>query len=327
MPAPLKKISVGILGAAGYTGGELIRLLLLHPHVEIAWAVSKSNSGNKVSAVHTDLFGDTDMEFCAGPGSAVDVVFLCMGHGESAAAVAGIDKHTRIIDLSQDYRLGGPKDRPFVYGLCEVNRETIANAQNIANPGCFATAIQLALAPLAHAGLLPQDITAVCTTGSTGAGQSLSKTSHFSYRDNNLSVYKPFTHQHLAEIDNTLGRLQPGFGQAIHMFPQRGAFPRGILACISMKIGEQSLDTIHNIIDEYYAGSSFVFRTSAMPDLKQVVNTNKCLLYAEVHNCELLIVSVIDNLLKGASGQAVQNMNIMMGLPEQTGLKLKASAF
>ena len=320
------KVSVGIIGGAGYTGGELLRLLLLHRNVLVRWVQSESNAGKPVYAVHSDMYGDTSLHFSAGPTSNVDVVFICSGHGASATLSAGFGPDVRIIDLSQDFRLQSPADRRFVYGLSEVNRSAIVSAKNIANPGCFATAIQLALAPIAAAGLLPSTINAVCTTGATGAGQSLSRTSHYAYRDNNLSVYKPFHHQHLAEIYMTLGQLQPGYDGRIEMLPQRGAFTRGILACITMQM-PKGAQQVQELLAGYYKHSLFVKVTNQTADLKQVANTNKCVLETAVDGNSVMIVSVIDNLLKGASGQAVQNMNLMLGLPEDEGLRLKASAF
>ncbi len=320
------KFKTGIIGAAGYTGGELIRILINHPNVEISFAHSKSNAGLPITDVHKDLYGDTNLIFTDQLNNDVDLIFLCLNHGESKLIINQIDSSIKIIDLSQDFRIDSNHERPFIYGLPELNRKLIQSAQNIANPGCFATGIQLALLPLAEKKLLSSEITISCTTGSTGAGQSLSKTSHFSYRQNNLSVYKPFVHQHLAEISNSIRKLQPAFNYPISIFPQRGPFTRGILACLSLHISE-SIDNIKELYRNYYHEHDFVFVSDENIDLKQVVNTNKCLLYLEKNEDRLMIVSIIDNLLKGASGQAVQNMNIVLGLPENTGLKLKASAF
>jgi N-acetyl-gamma-glutamyl-phosphate reductase len=254
------------------------------------------------------------------------VIFLCVGHGEATKIIADINPSVRIIDLSQDFRMNMHPSRDFVYGLPELNRDKIITASNIANPGCFATAIQLALLPLADKNLLREDIHISATTGSTGAGQSLTETSHFSYRQNNLSAYKAFTHQHLEEIHQSLNQLQNGFDKKLTMIPMRGSFTRGILAAITMT-SHESLASLREIFTEYYNGHPFVWVSNTNIDLKQVVNTNKCLLYLETHNDQLMIISVIDNLLKGASGQAVQNMNLMFGLEEMAGLKLKPSAF
>lgn len=324
----MNKISVGIMGGAGYTGGELIRLLVNHPHVEIKFIHSRSNSGSLISDVHTDLLGDTDLKFVDSIDKNIDVVFLCLGHGEAKKIISefAFEDTVKIIDLSQDFRIHSPEKRSFIYGLPELNKNKISKANNIANPGCFATSIQLALLPLAEKKLLQSDIHISCTTGSTGAGQSLSESSHFSWRENNLSVYKPFVHQHLNEINNSLNQLQPGFKYETIMLPQRGAFTRGILACLIIK-NNTTIEELNALYRNYYKTHPFVHVSSKNIDLKQVVNTNKCLLYMEKHKDQLMIVSVIDNLLKGASGQAVQNMNIMFGLEETTGLKLKASAF
>lgn len=324
----MNKIKVGIAGGAGYTGGELLRLLICHPATEIVFVHSRSQKGLLVSDVHTDLLGDTELKFTDTLDAKVDVVFFCLGHGESKKLISeqNFDPSTKIIDLSQDFRITSPTDRPFVYGLPELNREKISGAAYIANPGCFATSIQLALLPLAQKGLLRSDIHIACTTGSTGAGQTLSESSHFSWRESNLSVYKPFTHQHLAEIHQSLKQLQPGFNQETTMIPQRGAFTRGILSCVTLKTRED-LPALHQLYAAYYKTHPFVQLSAKNIDLKQVVNTNKCILYLEKHNDQLLIISVIDNLLKGASGQAVQNMNLLFGLEETTGLHLKASAF
>lgn len=322
----MQKIKAGILGGAGYTGGELLRLLIHHPQVEIAFVQSRSHAGMPVSSVHTDLLGDTELNFSGAISSNVDVIFLCLAHGESTNILRTIDPKIKVIDLGQDFRISSDPSRPFTYGLPELQREKIKQASNIANPGCFATAIQLALLPLAIKNLLHPDITVSCTTGSTGAGQSLSSSSHFSWRQNNLSVYKAFTHQHLAEIGKSLQQLQPGFENNLIMVPQRGAFTRGILACISLKTNEP-IETLQGSYEDYYKTHPFVHISKTNIDLKQVVNTNKCLLYLEKHKDQLLIVSIIDNLLKGASGQAVQNMNLLFGLEETAGLKLKATVF
>jgi N-acetyl-gamma-glutamyl-phosphate reductase len=319
-------IQAGIMGAAGYTGGELIRLLMNHPQVNIRFAHSRSHAGSLISDVHTDLLGDTDLRFSDTIADACDVVFLCMGHGESKKTLAEFDPSVRIIDLSQDFRIKTDINHAFVYGLPELNREQISTSDYIANPGCFATAIQLALLPLAQKQALQSAVHITCTTGSTGAGQSLSETSHFSWRENNLSVYKAFTHQHLAEISQSLKQLQVDFDHPLWMIPQRGAFTRGILACLTLE-NKETIEENYNNFEYYYKNHPFVHISKDPIDLKQVVNTNKCLLYLEKHNDQLLITAVIDNLLKGASGQAVQNMNIRFGLNETTGLKLKASAF
>ncbi|MGR3789950.1 N-acetyl-gamma-glutamyl-phosphate reductase [Flavobacterium sp. TN-1] len=317
-------IKAGIIGGAGYTAGELLRILINHPQVEIGFVHSKSNAGKFIYEVHDDLFGDTDLKFSETYHSDIDVVFLCVAHGEAKKIVTEFSSSVKIIDLSQDHRIAA--NHFFVYGLSEWNKTAIQNANYVANPGCFATAIQLALLPLAEAGLLSGDVYASCTTGSTGAGQSLTETSHFSWRQNNLSVYKAFTHQHLAEINQSVQQVQQVYSGNLHILPQRGSFTRGILACITLK-SNQSLEQLQSLFEEKYKQESFVFVSTKNIHLKQVVNTNKCLLYLEKNEEDVMIVSVIDNLLKGASGQAVQNMNLMFGLPETTGLKLKPSAF
>jgi N-acetyl-gamma-glutamyl-phosphate reductase len=322
----MNKVRIGIVGGSGYTGGELLRLLLNHPGADIIFVHSRSYAGSLISSVHTDLLGDTLLKFTDAISQNIDLVFLCLGHGESQKIISAFDPHVKIIDLSQDFRITSPDTRLFVYGLPEMNREKIKRATHIANPGCFATAIQLALLPLAQKGLLCSDIVASCTTGSTGAGQSLAATSHFSWRQNNLSVYKPFAHQHLAEISKNIQHLQPGFSNKVLMFPQRGSFTRGILACLSLAI-EESSETLYKLYADFYQEHPFVQLSKTSVDLKQVVNTNKCFLYLEKENDQLMIVSIIDNLLKGSSGQAVQNMNLLFGLEETTGLKLKASVF
>lgn len=323
----MSKIKIGVLGGAGYTAGELLRLLVNHPHAKLVFVHSKSKGGERLSDVHVGLTGDTELIFTGKVDQAVDVVFLCVGHGEAKPLLElhNFPPSVKIIDLSQDFRIAAAGS-DFVYGLPELNREQIRKASRIANPGCFATAIQLGLLPLAQANLLTDDIHIAATTGSTGAGQSLSETSHFSWRDNNLSVYKAFTHQHLAEIGQTLKKLQPDYDRQLVLIPQRGAFTRGILACMTLSCSE-SIETLKAQYRDFYETHSFVHLSERSIDLKQVVNTNKCLLSLEQHEGQLLIVSVIDNLLKGASGQAVQNMNLLFGLDETTGLRLKASAF
>lgn len=334
-------IKAGIVGAAGYTGGELIRLLINHPEVQIAFAHSNSQAGKRADSVHTDLVGDTDLVFTGAFSTAVDVLFLCVGHGEAKKFLEAnpIPESVKIIDLSQDFRLqsnSSPLRRPggaFIYGLPELNRDRIKTAQNIANPGCFATCIQLGLLPLAAKGLLNAEVHINATTGSTGAGQGLSATSHFSWRNNNLSVYKAFTHQHLAEIAESLAQAsnapfpmgRAGDGQ-LNFIPQRGDFTRGIMAALYLET-DLSLEEAEQTYRDYYAGHPFTHISPANIDLKQVVNTNKCLIHLEKHGNKLFIVSIIDNLLKGASGQAVQNMNLLFGLDEMTGLKLKGTAF
>lgn len=322
----MKQYKIGIVGAAGYVGGELLRLLVNHPEAEIAFAQSESNSGKPITSVHKDLLGETTLVFSNGISTNVDLIFLCMGHGKSSKIINDIPNTIKIIDLSEDFRIHSAPNKEFVYGLSEYNKEKIKNAQNIANPGCFATAIQLALLPIVQHNLVKSDININCTTGSTGAGQSLNTTSHFSFRQNNLAVYKPFTHQHLTEIEKTLKEIQPEFSSNLFMIPQRGAFARGIFCCINF-LTTSSLQEVISMYKTYYQSSEFVFVSDDPIDLKQVVNTNKCLIYLEVHKGQLMVISIIDNLLKGAAGQAVQNMNLMLGIKETTGLKLKAMAY
>lgn len=337
-------IRIGILGAAGYTGGELIRLLLNHPEAEIVFANSESNAGNKVYDVHEGLLGDTELEFTSEmPFDEVDVVFFCFGHGKSEAF---LKEHTipagvKIIDLAQDFRIKG--DHDYVYGLPETHRSAIAACQHLANPGCFATCIQLGLLPLAKAGLLTHDIAVNAITGSTGAGQKPGATTHFSWRNNNFSVYKLFTHQHLHEITQTLNELRPqdapniidtlneGYeaeGITVDFIPYRGDFARGIF-CTEVITLDRPADAnaIAKLYKEYYNDSAFTHYSDKAPDLKQVVNTNKAIVHTEVFGRKVVVTSMIDNLLKGAVGQAVQNMNIMFGIDEKAGLNLKASAF
>ncbi len=323
------KIKVGIAGAAGYTGGELIRLLLHHPFVDIVFVNSKSNAGKKVYEVHQDLLGACELNFSEGIDEHIDGLFLCLGHGESVKFIKehSISDEIRIIDLSQDFRPGqiNRSGKEFVYGLCESNKAAIKKAANIANPGCFATCIQLALLPLAEQGWLQQPVQISATTGSTGAGQSLSATSHFSWRNNNLSVYKAFEHQHLKEIKKNLAQVG-GMEPELAFIPMRGAFTRGILATVHTSF-DKTQSEFDELYKSYYADSAFVQVAPFAVDLKQVVNTNNCFLQLEKYGNEVLITSVIDNLLKGASGQAVQNMNLMFGLEETSGLKLKPVAF
>ena len=320
------KVKVGIVGGAGYTGGETLRLLVNHPQVEIAFVQSRSQAGKNVSDLHRDLLGDCDLTFSDTHQHDVDVVFLCLGHGESKVFLAGanIPLSTKIIDLSQDFRLSEPSgERDFVYGLPELQREKIKQADNIANPGCFATTIELGLLPLASKGILGE-VHTTGITGSTGAGQKLQETSHFSWRTNNVSAYKTLTHQHLKEINQTLKSLQPEFKGSIHFVPWRGAFSRGIYVSSVMK-SSLLLDEAYGLFTSFYKNTAFTHVSETMIDLKQVVNTNKCLVHLEKVDDHLIIHTATDNLLKGASGQAVQNMNLMFGLDETAGLKLKAN--
>lgn len=326
----MAKIKTGIIGGAGYTGGELIRLLLNHPGVETSFIHSRSNAGKPVCSVHQDLVGETDMLFSAGISEDIDVLFLCLGHGESKKFLAenNIPDSIRIIDLANDFRLqqhAKNGNQQFIYGLPELNRENIRNAGNVANPGCFATAIQLGLLPLAKAGLL-EDVYTTGITGSTGAGQSLSATSHFSWRANNIQAYKTLTHQHLGEIGESLAQLQPGGTISVNFVPWRGDFTRGIFASSQVRT-DKSLGELEALYEEFYAGHPFTHITREPVFLKQAVNTNKCVIQLEKAGSLLVVHSVIDNLLKGASGQAVQNMNLMFGLEERSGLNLKANYF
>ena len=329
-------VVAGIVGGAGYTGGELLRLLLNHPNVEIAFVHSTSSAGKHIYEVHTDLFGDTDLKFAAELAYNIDVLFLCVGHGDARKFLEAnaIADHIRIIDLSQDFRLAHNakhKEKNFIYGLPELNRDIIKQANNIANPGCFATCLQLGLLPLASHSLLNSETHIAGTTGSTGAGQSLSPTTHFTWRSNNLSVYKAFEHQHLNEVVESLHRLQPNFnppaeGRGVNFIPYRGDFTRGIIASMYTECSLSEAEAL-KLYQHFYETHPFTFVTSHDIDLKQVVNTNKCFLQVKKHGNKIFIVSIIDNLLKGASGQAVQNMNLMFGLDEKAGLRLKASAF
>jgi N-acetyl-gamma-glutamyl-phosphate reductase len=331
----MKKIKVGIVGGAGYTGGELIRLLIHHPYVAVSFIHSRSNAGNLVSSVHQDLIGETDLKFAADLSDDIDVLFLCVGHGEAKKFLEAnkINDKIKIIDLSQDFRLSKSskfENKEFVYGLPELNKEKIKSAQNIANPGCFATCIQLGLLPLANAGLL-NEIYTTGITGSTGAGQSLSVTSHFSWRANNIQAYKTLTHQHLKEIHQSLHQLQNSFPAShesgtLSFVPWRGDFTRGIFVSSTITC-DWELEKIIDLYKEFYADQPFTFLSGEAIFLKQVVNTNKCVIQLEKVGTKLVVHSATDNLLKGASGQAVQNMNLLFGLDECAGLNLKATAF
>lgn len=322
------KIHVGIIGGAGYTGGETIRLLLNHPNVELAFVHSRSNAGNHLYSVHPDLLGDTNLKFTDTIPKDVDVVFLCLGHGESKKFLQenALDSRVKVIDLSQDFRLGESiTGRSFVYGLPELNRSEIQQADNIANPGCFATALQLGVLPLAKAGVL-KEVFSTGITGSTGAGQKLQDTTHFTWRSNNISAYKTLTHQHLKEVNQSVKQLQPGFSDNINFIPWRGDFTRGIFvsSCIA---SDKSLDEIRKLYSDFYADHPFTTVSTNTIDLKQVVNTNKCLIGLEKEGSKLVVHSAVDNLIKGASGQALQNMNLVFGLEETAGLRLKSIAF
>lgn len=320
-------IKIGILGAAGYTGGELIRLLLNHPEAEIVFANSESNAGNLVSDVHEGLIGETELKFTDEmPFDQVDVVFFCFGHGKSEAFLKEhtIPENVKIIDLAQDFRIKG--DHDYVYGLPEINKQQIQQAQHLANPGCFATAIQLALLPAAMLHLLKEDVAVNAITGSTGAGQKPGATTHFSWRVDNLSIYKPFQHQHIAEIRQSLTQEQGYLDASIDFIPYRGNFARGIFCTAVIKTDAPASDVIA-AYKEYYRNAAFTHYSDKSIDLKQVVNTNKALVHIDGFEGKILVTSCIDNLLKGAVGQAVQNMNLMFGIDETAGLKLKASAF
>jgi N-acetyl-gamma-glutamyl-phosphate reductase len=324
----MKKLKAGIIGGAGYTGGETIRLLLNHPNADLTFVHSRSNAGNPLYSAHPDLLGDTALKFADSIDQNVDVIFLCLGHGESKKFLQEnpINASIRIIDLSQDFRLGeSVNGREFVYGLPELNREEIKKANNIANPGCFATAIQLGLLPLAKNGILTE-VYATGITGSTGAGQKLQDTTHFTWRANNISAYKTLTHQHLKEIKRSITKLQSSFSQTINFVPWRGDFARGIFVSSVVEC-ELSLTEAQEKYKSFFKGDPFTIVSDEVIDLKQVVNTNKCLIYLEKEGSKLAIHSAIDNLLKGASGQAVQNMNLMFGFDENAGLKLKSIVF
>ncbi len=324
-------IQAGIIGGAGYTAGELIRILLCHQQVSINFVFSTSNAGNAVSNVHQDLIGSTDLTFTNTINPDIDVLFLCLGHGNSKAFLAehNFSPNTKIIDLSNDFRLkedANYQGKQFVYGLPELNKEAIQKSDYIANPGCFATALQLAMLPLAFHKKIESDVHAHAVTGATGAGTSLSPTTHFTWRDNNFSHYKAFEHQHLGEIHQSVDQLQPDFDSQVHFIPCRGNFSRGIFATVYTRF-EGSLEEAKVMYGNYYQEAAFTHVSDQPLHLKQVVNTNKCLLHLFKHKDQLLITSCIDNLVKGASGQAVQNMNLIFGLDETEGLQLKATYF
>ncbi len=326
----INKIKVGVVGGAGYTGGELLRLLVNHPKADIDFVYSSTRSGKPISETHPDLVGILDDPFSGELNPEIDLLFLCMGHGNSSTFLHehSINDNTKIIDLSNDFRLAADRQflgRSFVYGLPEANKNNIKSAQAIANPGCFATAIQLALLPLADAKKLQHEVHVNAITGSTGAGAVPTATSHFSWRNNNISYYKPFVHQHLGEIGETLMQKQ-GSESTLHFLPIRGNFTRGIYATAYTNF-EGTLEDAYTLYNEYYNNSSFTIVTKQNLALKQVVNTNRCLLHLHLHEGKLLITSIIDNLLKGASGQAVENMNLMFGWEQFTGLHLKAATF
>ena len=320
-------IKAGIIGGAGYTAGELLRILIHHPETEVVSVMSASHSGEPLHVAHPDVEGSINLTFSNEVSERADVVFLCSGHGKSKQILESekIPESAKIIDLSADFRLKS-NSNDFVYGLPELNREAIRAAQNVANPGCFATCIQLTLLPLASEGLLSNSVHVSAITGSTGAGQNPTPTTHFSWRSNNASVYKAFTHQHLGEIRQSLQQLQPGFDESLHFIPMRGAFTRGILAACYTKFDGNS-DEVVAVYEDFYSPHPFTLISGSQPDVKRVVNTNKGMVHLSKEGDQLLVIGVIDNLLKGASGQAVQNMNLMFGLDETTGLKLKSSAF
>ena len=326
----MQKVNIGIVGGAGYTGGELLRVLLRHPNAHISFVHSTSSAGELVSKVHADLVGDTDLKFTNTLDQDIDVLFLCVGHGDASKFLTAneIKASIKIIDLSQDFRLAGSAvigNRNFVYGLPELQREAIKSATNIANPGCFATAIQLGLLPLAAKGLL-KEVYTTGITGSTGAGQGLSNTSHFSWRANNIQAYKTLQHQHLNEIVQSLAQLQGNQNAEVNFVPWRGDFTRGIFVT-SVVSADISLDALYDLYNAYYEGHAFTHVSKNNIDLKQVVNTNKCLIHIEKQGNKIAIHTVVDNLLKGAVGQAVQNMNLIFGIDEAAGLQLKANYF
>ena len=326
----MQKVNIGIVGGAGYTGGELLRVLLRHPNAHISFVHSTSSAGELVSKLHADLLGDTSLKFTNTLDQNIDVLFLCVGHGDANKFLTAneIKASIKIIDLSQDFRLAGSAaigDRNFVYGLPELQREAIKSATNIANPGCFATAIQLGLFPLAAKGLL-KEVYTTGITGSTGAGQGLTNTSHFSWRANNIQAYKTLQHQHLNEIVQSLAQLQGNQNAEVNFVPWRGDFTRGIFVT-SVVSADLSLEAVYDLYNAYYEGHAFTHVSKNNIDLKQVVNTNKCIIHIEKQGNKIAIHSVVDNLLKGGVGQAVQNMNLIFGIDEAAGLQLKANYF
>jgi N-acetyl-gamma-glutamyl-phosphate reductase len=324
----MKKIKAGVIGGAGYTGGETVRLLLNHPDVELQFVQSRSQAGKPLHAIHKDVVGETDLLFTDDFTEEVDVLFLCMGHGESKKLLSErpFPAATRIIDLGNDFRLGDTAGgRTFVYGLPELQREKIKGADNIANPGCFATTIELGLLPLAKAGILGE-VHSTGITGSTGAGQKMQDTTHFTWRINNISAYKTLTHQHLGEINQSLKQLQPGYNELVNFVPWRGDFTRGIFVSSTLNC-HLELNELNKMYRDFYTSHPFTHVVDSMIDLKQVVNTNKCLIHLEKVGKKLVVHSILDNLLKGASGQAVQNMNLMMGIEEERGLRLKSAVY
>ena len=321
-------IRVGIIGGAGYTAGELIRLLLIHPEVEIKFVHSSSNAGNRIVDVHAGLHGETELLFTDEiPFEEIDLLFFCTAHGDTRKFLEShvLPEELKVIDLSMDYRIKG-NDHDFIYGLPELNRRNTCKSRFVANPGCFATCIELGLLPLAKEHLLKGEISVNAITGSTGAGVKPQATTHFSWRNDNISIYKPFEHQHLPEIMQSIKQLQPDYDGEIDFIPYRGGFARGIFATIVVKC-DLDIETLYKLYEHYYDRDSFTHIVNTPLDLKQVVNTNKCLIHLEKHGNKLLITSVIDNLLKGASGTAVHNMNLLFGLAESVGLQLKPSAF
>ncbi len=321
-------IKVGIIGGAGYTAGELLRLLLQHPEVEIKFVHSTSNAGNYITDVHGGLLGETDLVFTSEmPFEEIDLLFFCTAHGDTRKFLEShaLPDELKVIDLSMDYRIKS-NGHDFIYGLPELNRRNTCKSRYVANPGCFATCIELGLLPLAKEHLLKGDVSVNAITGSTGAGVKPSATTHYSWRDNNISIYKPFEHQHMAEIMQSIRQLQPDYEGSIDFIPYRGCFPRGIFATLVVKC-DLDIETLYKLYESYYERDSFTHVVKRPLDLKQVVNTNKCLIHLEKHGDKLLITSIIDNLLKGASGTAVHNMNLLFGLAETVGLQLKPSAF
>ncbi len=324
-------IKVGIIGGAGYTAGELIRLVTNHPKIELDFVFSTSNAGNKIIDIHQDLIGEIDLNFTDKINKNIGVLFLCLGHGNSTAFLQKnkFSKNTKIIDLSNDFRLENDKTfegNNFVYGLPELNKKAIKTTSYLANPGCFATAIQLAILPLSDMRLLVDDVHVNAVTGATGAGTSFSKTTHFTWRDNNFSSYKTFAHQHLGEINQNIKLLQNNFDNEVIFIPNRGNFSRGIFVTTYTKF-KGTIEDAKKMYKEFYKDAAFTFVSDNELHLKQVVNTNKCLIHLQKHNEKLLITSIIDNLLKGASGQAIQNLNLMFGFDETEGLNLKANYF